>query len=171
MPHLDSYLSSKQAAIQTMRERFAEQPDARVVTITASSHVDPMNYSRPTTMGPHLVVSDSGPVLAGHGIGPSAPELLLGSLASCLVHTYLIHAIALGVALDQVEVTISAELDYGSVIGMPADVPTQLQAIRYQARVETPASAEQVAALHAAVERGCPVLNTLRNPVSVTRIP
>jgi uncharacterized OsmC-like protein len=171
MPQLDSYLSRKQAAIQTTRERFTEQPEARTVTITASSHVDPVNYSRPTMMGPHLVVSDSGPALAGQGIGPSAPELLLGSLASCLVHTYLIHAVVLGVALDQVEVTISAALDYGSVIGMPADLPTQLQAIRYQARVESPASAQQIEALHEAVERGCPVLNTLRNPVSITRTP
>jgi organic hydroperoxide reductase OsmC/OhrA len=52
---------------------------------------------------------------------------------------------------------------------MPVPQQPQLTDMSYRARVESLASAADVERLHAAVEESCPVLNTLRNPITVTR--
>ena len=60
--------------------------------IKAVSWVAGITGARPVKMGEIQFVTDSAPGLAGHALGPTAPEMLLGALASCLVHTYLIQA-------------------------------------------------------------------------------
>src|SRR5262249_11543883 len=111
----------------------------------------------------------SAPGLAGHSLGPTAPEMLLGALASCLVHTYLIQAVLLNIPLDHVEIEISGKMDYKPVIGMPSDTTPLMQDITYTAHVESPAPAADIERMHQVVETTCPVLNTIRNPVNIQR--
>jgi hypothetical protein len=54
---------------------------------------------RPVSIREFTIVTDSAPALAGYNLGPTAPELLLASLASCLAHTYLIVAANRGVTV------------------------------------------------------------------------
>jgi uncharacterized OsmC-like protein len=169
MPALDSYLERKSAVLQQRQEDFRREPAKGVVRIQASSWVAGNSGARPVRLGEMLWITDSAPALAGNALGPTAPEMLLGALASCLVHTYLIAAALHGVALDQVEVRAQGALDMGPVVGLPADDLPRLAKITYQADVSTPAGAEAVERLHAEVERLCPVLNTLRFPVAVAR--
>lgn len=61
--------------------------------------------ARPVKIGGTLFITDSAPALAGHALGPTARELLLGALAS-LVHTYLIQAVLLELPIDGVEVEV-----------------------------------------------------------------
>jgi len=169
MAKLDTYLTRKQQAIADRQADWTAAPEKAVVSISASSKVAGITGARPIRMGSHSVLSDSAPGLAGHALGPTSPELLLGALASCLVHTYLIQAVLLAIPIDDVEVEISGTLDYKKVIGMPSSHPLSLENIHYHARVESPAAAETIDQLHAAVEQNCPVLNTIRNPVDVRR--
>ena len=122
-------------------------------------------------MGETVFVTDSAPALAGNALGPTAPEMLLGALASCLVHTYLIQAVLLQLPLDQVEVEVQGALDMGGVVGLPYTAPPQLEGITYTAIVTSTATAEEIERMHAAVEATCPVLNTIRFPTAVTRSP
>lgn len=169
MAHLDPYLQRKTDAIAARQADFTADPARAVVAITASSRVAGLTGARPTQMGEHRIISDSAPGLAGFALGPTAPELLLGALASCLVHTYLIHAALLGVPLDDVQVRTSGTLDYAAVIGMERSAPAALTQLTYSVTLVTEAHAEAQQALHAAVDAHCPVLNTLRLPASVTR--
>ena len=97
--------------------------------------------------------------------------MLAGALASCLVHTYLIAAALHGVALNSVEVTVLGALDMTAVVGVASDVLPRLEQLSYRAIVDSPVDATSVELLHAEVERLCPVLNTLRLPVEVVRVP
>ena len=47
--------------------------------------------------------------------------MLLGALASCLVHTYLIQATLMQLPLDHVEVEVQGALDMAGVVGLPYD--------------------------------------------------
>ena len=169
MAKLDNYIERKAAALADRKQDWTDNPEKSVATIKASSKVAGITGTRPTTMGSHTIVSDSGPGLAGHSLGPTSPEMLLGALASCLVHTYLIHATLMNIPLDDVTVDISGTLDYKPVIGMPSPNRPAIYDIHYQANVESPADAATIEQLHSLVEANCPVLNTIRHPTNIQR--
>lgn len=169
MAALDNYIKRKAAAIAERQRDWTTSPAKAVVSIKAQSKVAGITGARPTRMGDHVIISDSSPGLAGHSLGPTAPEMLLGALASCMVHTYLIQATLLHIPLDHIEVEVSGTLDYKPVIGMETPSPPMMQDIRYTAHIESPANSETLANLHTAAELNCPVLNTLRFAVNVQR--
>jgi uncharacterized OsmC-like protein len=168
MSKLDSYIARKTAALSDRRADWTADPAKSMIHISATSTLAGVTGARPTRMGSHMVVSDSAPGLAGHSLGPTAPEMLLGSLASCLLHTYIIQACLLNVPLDALEVEVSAALDMAPVVGLPGDPPL-LENMTYTARIDSPAAAEIIEKLHEAVDATCPVLNTLRSPIAIRR--
>lgn len=167
MAKLESYFARKAEAVAQRQADFRANPDKAIATLTATSKVAGITGARPTRMGDTLFISDSGPGLAGHALGPTAPEMLLGALASCLVHTYLLQAVLMNISIDHVEVTTSGTLDYATVVGLPYDQPPRMENITYSAQVESDEPVERIKALHTAVETNCPVLNTLKFPVDV----
>ena len=169
MAKLDDYLERKATALADRTQDWTTNPEKAVATIKASSKVAGITGIRPTTMGNHTIVTDSAPALAGHSLGPTSPEVLLGALARCLVHTYLIHATLMNIPLDDVTIEITGILDYKPVIGMPAPNRPAIYDIHYQAQVESPANTATIEQLHTAVEANCPVLNTIRHPTNIQR--
>jgi uncharacterized OsmC-like protein len=169
MAKLESYLARKSAVLAERRADFQAAPEKGLITVAASSKVAGITGARPTKMGENLLVTDSAPGLAGHALGPTAPEMLLGAVASCLVHTYLIQAALLNIPLDHVEIEISGKLDMAPVVGLPYQNPPRLQDIVYIAHVESQATTDEIAQLHHEVEVTCPVLNTIRYPVEIQR--
>lgn len=170
MAILDPYLTHKARVLAQRRELFAAEPEAALVRLQAKSHCAGTTGVRPVRMGDYIVISDSAPGLAGNSLGPSSPEMLLGALASCLVHTYLLQATLLEIPLDSVEVEVRGALDMTGVVGLPVQGPIRLEQISYTPRVVSSADAATVTHLHDMVDRTCAVLNTLRTPVAVERI-
>lgn len=167
---LEPYLIRKRAVLDQRQADFQAVPEKATVQIKATSWVAGITGARPVRIGDTTLLTDSAPGLAGHALGPTAPELLLGALASCLVHTYLIQAVLLELPLDQVEVEVQGALDMSGVVGLPYTALPQLEQVTYTARVTSSAPAEAIARMHAAVDETCPVLNTLRLPTPVTRV-
>ena len=170
MGKLESYLSCKADVLAEQRAKLKEAPEDGVVALTATAHVAGNTGVRPVQMGEFMIASDSAPGLAGHSLGPSSPQMLLGSLASCLVHTYLLQAALLEIPLDNVTVEITGALDMGPVVGLPYDGRIEIENLSYQSDVASPAPQADIDRLHEAVERTCAVLNTLRHPMDVKRI-
>jgi uncharacterized OsmC-like protein len=168
MSKLAPYLTRKAQALSDRRADWTAEPARSTIAISATSTLAGNTGARPTRMGEHRIISDSAPGLAGHALGPTAPEMLLGSLASCLLHTYVIQACLLDIPLDALEVDVEATLDMAPVVGLPGEPPL-LQNMVYRARVESPAGDDAVARLHEAVDATCPVLNTVRSPINITR--
>lgn len=169
MSELDTYLERKQAVLAARRADYTAEPEKAVVQLRASSWVAGSTGARPVKLGATQWITDSAPGLAGHALGPTAPEMLLGALASCLVHTYLIQAALFELPLEHVEITVEGALDMSGVVGLPFAALPQLAGVTYHADVVCEAPAEAIERLHAAVEQTCPVLNTLRLPTPVAR--
>ena len=169
MSALAPYLTRKQAVIAQRQADFQAAPEKAVVKLKASSWVAGNTGARPVRMGEIVFVTDSAPALAGHALGPTAPEMLLGALASCLIHTYLIQAVLLDLPLDHVELEVRGDLDMTAVIGLPSDRLPQITDVVYTARIQSNAGPADIAQLHEAVDSTCPMLNTLRLPTVVTR--
>lgn len=167
MAKLDSFLTYKASVLAQRRSEFGEDPSAAVVPLHAVSSVAGTTGVRPVRMGDYFIASDSAPGLAGNSLGPSSPQMFLGALASCLVHTYLLQAALLDIPLDHVEIEVTGALDMTSVVGLPADEPVTISTLAYAPRIESPAPAADVARLHELVDQTCAVLNTLRLPMTV----
>ncbi|MBK8027108.1 MAG: OsmC family protein [Chloroflexi bacterium] len=170
MATLDPYLARKHAAIEQRRADCEHEPSKAVISLKSTSRVAGATGVRPTELMKYTIITDAAPGLGGYGLGPTAPELLLGALSSCLAHTYLIEAALNRIPLESVEVEVSGVLDMTGVYGLPVEEAPQLAEITYHANVVTPAPADILQRLHDLVEAGCPVLNTLRSPVPVTRV-
>ena len=121
-------------------------------------------------MGDYIVVTDSAPGLAGHSLGPTSPELLLGALASCLAHTYVLQAALRNIALDSVEIKTSGRVNFAQVVDPANTGDIAMQQIRYVADIRSPEGAARMATLHAEVEKACVVLNTIRHASTVSRV-
>jgi uncharacterized OsmC-like protein len=167
MSTLNEYLAEKRQAILA-RRAHAQTSGAGPHELKASVRAEGRSGVRRIRIRDFQVISDSGPDFAGYNLGPSSPELQLGVLGSCLTHVFLIQAADRGVPLESLEVEVSGEIDPRA--GQPGfeHVPVYPHNIAYTVHVASPASAEDIAELHAAVERVCPILNLLANPQQIS---
>jgi uncharacterized OsmC-like protein len=167
MSTLNEYLSQKRQAIQARRERAKTNGSTAPHTLAASVHAEGRSGVRRIRIRDFQVISDSGPDFAGYNLGPSSPELQLGVLGSCLTHVFLIHAADRSVPLDSLSVEVQGEMHPRAGQAGFEHIPIYPHNIQYTVHLESSASAEEIAALHAAVERACPILNLLINPQQI----
>ena len=162
-----SYLSNKAAAMKAYAGRFSSGDDVREA-IAAECVADDSTGVRRVQIRDFQFVSDSGPGFGGRSLGPSSPELLLGVLASCLTHTYLIGAATRGIPLDTVRVRMEADNNDASFLALATADPSYPFNIRAHVRVESTADAAQLQALHDYAASTCPLTKLIREPSTVT---
>lgn len=163
MSTLREYLVQKREAILARRTPEAIA-NAGPVKLQANVTAEGRSGVRRIRIREFQILADTGPDFAGYNFGPGSPELQVGVLGSCLTHIFLIQAADLQIPLDALSVDVSADQDFRS--GQPGfeDVPRFPHNLTYTVHVESPASAEDIARLHQAVEDVCPILNLLINP-------
>jgi uncharacterized OsmC-like protein len=167
MSTLREYLGQKRAALLARREAAkanGQAPHKLQAKVTAEGR----SGVRRIRIRDFQILSDSPPDFAGYNLGPSSPELQLGVLGSCLTHIFLIQAADHQVPLDSLEVEVTAELDPRAGQVGYEQVPIYPHNISYTAHITSPASQEEITALHEAVERVCPILNLLVNPQQIS---
>ena len=167
MSNLREYLVQKREALLAKREKAAQQtPDP--LQIAATVRAEGRSGIRRIRIRDFQIITDSPADFAGYGLGPTAPELQLGVLGSCLAHSFLIQAADHQTPIDALEVEIAAEIDARA--GQPGypEITVHPRQIRYTLRVESPASADEIATLQAAMESACPILSLLRNPHEIS---
>ena len=167
MSNLREYLVQKRERLLAKRAAAAEKtPDP--LQISATVRAEGRSGVRRVRIRDYQVITDSAVDFAGYGLGPTAPELQLGALGSCLAHSFLIQAADHETPIDALEVEVAAEIDARA--GQPGypDITVHPRQIRYTLRVESPASAEEIATLQAAMENACPILSLLRNPHEIS---
>lgn len=167
MSNLREYLVQKREALLAKRAAAAAKtPDP--LQISASVRAEGRSGIRRIRIRDYQIITDSPADFAGYGLGPTAPELQLGALGSCLAHSFLIQAADHQTPIDVLEVVVAAEIDARA--GQPGypDITVHPRQIRYTLRVESPASTEEIAALQAAMENACPILSLLRNPHEIS---
>jgi uncharacterized OsmC-like protein len=166
---LRDYLDQKREALLVRRAKKATEGESNAPhQLAANVKAEGRSGVRRIRIRDFQILSDSPSDFAGYNFGPSSPELQLGVLGSCLTHIFLIQAADQQVPLDSLEVDVTGEIDHRA--GQPGfeHVPVYPQNITYTVHLDSPATADQIATLHQAVERVCPILNLLINPQQIT---
>jgi uncharacterized OsmC-like protein len=166
MSGVAGYLDLKAEKLEALKAHLA-QSDQPPAALQATARVASASGVRPVQVRNFTIVTDSGPALAGYDLGPTAPELLLSSLASCVAHTFLIVAANKGYRYDSLEVTVSASIDFRGVLEVGEGIPSAPQQLRYEARIGSQLSGEQLGEIQRDVERLCPVLQAITQPLAV----
>ncbi len=164
--NLPAYLTYKQVQLSELRAALSSA-EITTTELAATARVAGGSGVRPVQVREFTIVSDSSAALAGHNLGPTAPELLLSALASCLAHTFLIAATNEGLTYEMLEVEVRGTLDFRGILEVSTEAPVAPQDITYEARMVINAGAEQLTRLQFEVERLCPVLQALTQPLEV----
>jgi putative redox protein len=120
--------------------------------------------------GKHEFLVDEPGALAGDDVAASPVEFALGALAACQVVVYRLYAQALGIQVDDVDVTAEGDLDARRLFGIDENVRPGFGAVRLNISIAGPESEERYRQLRDAVDAHCPVLDLFANetPVSTT---
>lgn len=116
---------------------------------------------------PFVYDEDEPPVLLGEDHGANAGEYALAALSSCLTTTLIYHAAAQGVVIDEVESTLSGDIDLQGYLGMSENVRNGYEKIKVTFKVKSEAPKEKVRELVELVQKRSPVFDIISNPTPV----
>lgn len=117
--------------------------------------------------GRHEFVIDEPAPLAGDDVAPSPVELALGALIGCQVVVYRLYAQALGIQLDDIDVTAEGDIDAARLLGKDDTVRPGFSAIRLRIELTGPETQERYEQLRDAVDVNCPVYDLFANPTPI----
>jgi uncharacterized OsmC-like protein len=111
------------------------------------------------------------PVLLGQNEGANPVEFLLHALAGCVTTTFVLHAMARGIAIHSLSTELEGDIDLHGLLGMNDDVPAGYRDIRVKMHVEADCSDEALDDLLSFAQAHSPVYNTICRsvPVAVER--
>jgi uncharacterized OsmC-like protein len=158
------------AAQAPLKDRYREDPDEALITLTAGGELGSEEVSCSVQVGRQLVEAGLHPATGGDGALACSGDMLLQALVACAGVT--LRSVAVNRGLDvQGSVSAEGDLDFRGTLGIDREAPVGFRAIRLHFDLATDASTEDVDALMRATERYCVVYQTLRagTAVDVTR--
>jgi len=150
-----------------LKQRYKDDPDAALVTLTAEGRLGEGVTCRVET-GRAMVEAGLHPATGGTGLAACSGDMLLEALVACAGVTLNAVATAIGVAVSSGTVHAEGDLDFRGTLGVSKEAPVGFRAIRLRFDLETAATAEELATLLKLTERYCVVLQTLRRAPEVT---
>jgi len=143
-----------------LKERYADRPEAAVVTLEASGALGE-GISCSVDTGRALAEAGLHPASGGDGSLLCSGDMLLEALAACAGVTLRAVATSLGIAVRGGTVHAEGDLDFRGTLAVDRDAPVGFRAIRLRFELETDASDEELATLLKLTERYCVVLQTI----------
>ncbi|MBW4721424.1 OsmC family protein [Saccharothrix obliqua] len=110
--------------------------------------------------------SDEPTALGGDDTAPNPVEQLLAALGNCLAVGYAANATVAGIAVDSLSVDVKGDVDLRVFLGL-AEGHAGFDSITARVRIQSPASRDELEALHARVVASSPVGHTLGSAVPV----
>jgi len=160
---MDTDLKETISGIQDM---YREDADKSRLVFRTSSNLGG-RFRSDVKIRHHALTIDEPRSIGGSDLGPSPVEVVLAALGSCQEITYRAYAAALGIRLDTVSVEIEGNIDFRGFFAVDDSVRPGYESIRVVVKIESRASAEELAKLREVVNSHCPVLDMLNNPVPV----
>jgi uncharacterized OsmC-like protein len=115
------------------------------------------------------IVSDEPTELCGGNAAANPQELLMASLASCMMVGIVANASLAGVKLDSVVIETEGRLDLRGFLGLDASVaPGYAHGLHYTIRIKGDGTAEQFQKIHEAVMATSPNRWNVSNPIRLT---
>jgi uncharacterized OsmC-like protein len=146
-----------------LKERYAEEPEAAVVTLKASGSLGE-GVTCSVDTGRALAEAGLHPASGGDGSQVCSGDMLLEALVACAGVTLRAVATSLGIAVESGTVRAEGELDFRGTLAVDRDAPVGFRAIRLAFDLDTDADEEQLATLLKLTERYCVVFQTLSAP-------
>src|SRR5215216_7916228 len=150
-----------------LKDLYRSTPEAALITLRAAGRLGEGVTCKIET-GKALVEAGLHPATGGNGLAACSGDMLLEALVACAGVTMQAVATALGIILHTGTVTAEGDLDFRGTLGVAKEVPVGFQAIRLQFKLDTDASAEQLATLLRLTERYCVVYQTLRSTPQIS---
>ena len=116
---------------------------------------------------PFVFDKDEPPVLLGTDQGANPVEYALAALNGCLTTSLIYHAAAQGVKIDEVESTLSGDLDLQGFLGMSEKVRNGYKKIRVNFNVKSDAPSEKIRELVDLAQKRSPVFDIVSHPTPV----
>lgn len=142
-----------------LKERYAQDPDAAVVTLRAQGALGE-GVTCSVQTGRALAVAGLHPASGGDGTTLCSGDMLLEALAACAGVTMRAVATSLGIAVEG-QVLAEGDLDFRGTLGVDREAPVGFRTIRLRFDLETDADEALAAKLVELTERYCVVLQTL----------
>ena len=159
----------RQAPLKAMYQ--ADPATAKQITRVFSTTTgdDPMRVQIGTAAGGG-VRWDAGahPAVGGYDDLACSGDLLIASYAACQEITLRLVAVAMGITLDRVELTVEGDWDVRGTLAVDRETPVGYSRIHTTIAVVSDAPEEQVRKLLDRYERYCVVGATLRTPPEMT---
>jgi uncharacterized OsmC-like protein len=143
-----------------LKERYGADPEAAVVTLSASGSLDD-GIACSVQTGRALATAGLHPASGGDGSLLCSGDMLLEALVACAGVT--LRAVATSIGVDVLGGTVQADgdLDFRGTLGVDRDAPVGFRDIRLSFDLDTDADPEQLATLLRLTERYCVVLQTI----------
>jgi uncharacterized OsmC-like protein len=155
-------------ALQTpLKDRYREDPEAAVVTMTAEGDVDATAVSCSVQTGRAVVAAGLHPASGGDGTLACSGDMLLQALVACAGVTLKAVATNRGIPLEGGRVVAEGDLDFRGTLAVDREAPVGFREIRLS--FDLPSVPEkEMATLLKLTERYCVVYQTLARGVPVT---
>lgn len=145
-----------------------QNPAGAKVVFRASTHLDEGMHCLGKVREFPAMSIDEPADLGGTDRGPNPVEVVLVALGTCQEIVYRAYAAVMGIQLESVKCNLRGYLDLRGLFAMQDDIRAGYQKIVFETEVVSSASREELHKLAQMVEKHCPVLNTLQEPVEVT---
>jgi uncharacterized OsmC-like protein len=143
-----------------LKERYTDQPDAAVVTLSASGGLGE-GITCSVQTGRAIAEAGLHPATGGDGTQLCSGDMLLEALVACAGVTLKAVATSMGIAVRSGTVQAEGDLDFRGTLGVDREAPVGFSAIRLRFEVDADADEQQLATLRALTERYCVVFQTL----------
>ena len=110
---------------------------------------------------------DEPPVLLGKDKGANPVEYVLTSLNGCLITTFIYLASEQGVKVEEVETSITGNLDILGLLGLSKEVRNGYEKINVVFRVKSNAPKKKIKELVELAQQRSPVFDIITNPTPV----
>ena len=150
-----------------LKERYREDPDAALVTLTAQGDLDE-GISCSVRSGTALATAGLHPASGGDGSLLCSGDMLLEAVVACAGVTLRAVATSLEIPVHGGAVSAEGDLDFRGTLGVSKDAPVGFRAIRLHFDLLSDASSEDLETLLRLTERYCVVLQTLRHSPECT---
>jgi len=153
-----------------LKERYATDPDAALVTLSAAGALGE-GVSCSVDTGRAMAEAGLHPATGGDGSLLCSGDMLLEALVACAGVTLRAVATSLGIPVASGRVRAEGDLDFRGTLGVDREAPVGFSAIRLSFELDAEADEERLATLKKLTERYCVVYQTLtRAPTLSTTV-
>ncbi len=156
------------AAQAPLKQRYREDAESALVTMTASGTLDGDGVSCSVQTGRALVEAGLHPAGGGDGSFACSGDMLLQALVACAGVTLRAVATSMGVQVRSGTVRAEGDLDFRGTLGVDKSAPVGFRDIRISFELDTAAEPDTVATLIRLTERYCVVLQTITRAPGVS---